>query len=135
MVPRIGIGSTTAGRAAGRQAEDEAEVEAVAEAASEAVEVPADIEAGEEPVASEDAPVLEPVPSDDSAPVAEDIAVPETDAPISVETEPVEVTPSIGEAPAEIDEIVTVPPQDGADETRKDDKPGEVPPVVPEPKG
>jgi uncharacterized phage protein gp47/JayE len=79
--------------------------------------------------------VQEAVLADDSTPTEDESVSTIAAEPDGAGVKPAEVTPSIGEAPAEIDEIVTVPSQDEADETKKDDMPGEVPPVVPEPKG
>ena len=48
----------------------------------------------------------------------------------------IEVTPDEGaDVPSETVEVETVSADDGSDDGKKDESPGEVPPVVPEPKG
>ncbi|SMQ86212.1 Kef-type potassium/proton antiporter, CPA2 family [Devosia lucknowensis] len=92
------------------------------------------------PAGAEPDPVLPVVDAVETVPVADpeepsDAAETEAEVvpPASVET--VQPTPSIGEAPPAIDEIVNVPSDNEAEPEKTEDKPGEVPPVVPEPKG
>jgi Kef-type K+ transport system, predicted NAD-binding component len=88
-----------------------------------------------EPIASEDAPPAAIEPVEGAVPDTEETALPPAEPADKAEPEAGQETLSLGEAPAAIDEIVTVPAQDAADEPKKDEMPKEVPPVVPEPKG
>ncbi len=105
---------------------------------------PMPAEATAEPIAVVEA-VAESVDETAAEPLA---TVPDDETLPPTEVVTIEPTPSLGEAPAAIDEIVTLPADsapgatasdaeavaDDAEET-DDTKPGEVPEVVPEPKG
>ncbi|MBJ3786330.1 cation:proton antiporter [Devosia sp. MSA67] len=109
----------------------EAETE-TPEVAAETVEV--EVETAEAPVAADVLPVVEAVPEIDTGDSAE--APVETDSLPPAEIVPIDPAPVAAEdAPAEAVEEKAEPSEDTDDTAKKDQSPGEVPVVVPEPKG
>jgi CPA2 family monovalent cation:H+ antiporter-2 len=111
-------------------AEDAPAEEAVTEDAAPAA--PA-AEATETPVLAELLEVVEAVPQAEVSPEPTPV---EAEALPPAEVVIIEATPDEGaDVPSETVEVETVSADDGTDDGKKDESPGEVPPVVPEPKG